>query len=121
MSAEIRQQLDQLEVSMDKAKKMVQKMETFKRLTMNKEFKEIIEKDYFEVEPSRLTMLLADPSLQDEEMQKDIYNQLNAIAYLRRYFVGINQMGRASIAQLEADAQTQEELLAEELQTGTEG
>lgn len=116
MSAELQQQMNELEISMDRAKKFVHKMDVFKRLTTNKDFKEIIEKDYFELEPSRLTMLLADPSLQDDEMQQDIKNQLLAIAYLRRYFVGINQQGRAAINQLEADEQTQEEILREELE-----
>lgn len=126
MSVENEMQLQQLEISMSQAKKRIAKMDILKRLVKNKDFKELIEEDYFEKEPGRLTLLLADPSCQDEEIQKDIHNQMIAIAYLRRYFVGINQMGRTAIASLEADEQTQEEILAEDLgieleDTGTEG
>jgi hypothetical protein len=123
MSSENDMQLHQLEVSMSRAKEQISKMECLKRLTTNKDFKELIEADYFTKEPSRLTLLLADPSCQDKEILDDIHNQMIAIAFLRRYFLGINQMGRAAINALEADEKTQEEILAEELglETGIEG
>lgn len=108
-----RQQIEQIELSMEHAKENISKMESLLTLTKNKDFQRIIEEGYFEKEASRAVLLKADPNMQDDESQKALSNQIIAIGYLRQYFTTIMQVGRMSENALEADEQTHAELLAE--------
>lgn len=120
MGDEIQQQLDQLELSKEEAQGHIDKMRLLHRLTQNKDFKDLIEKDLFEKEPVRLVMLKAAPGMQNEESQSIINQQIDSIGFLRQYFITINQMGRSAERSMADFDTAQEELLAEQL-TGTEG
>jgi len=105
-------QLEQIEISMKQARKSIDRMKSLEKLTNNKEFINIVLEGYFEGEASRLVLLKADPALQSVEDQKQLDNSITAIGYLRQYFITVNQVGRMSEKSLDADQETQEELLA---------
>jgi len=107
-------ELQQVELSIDQAKASIDKMKSLQTLSRNKEFVEIVHKDYFEKEASRLVLLRADDSMQDDESQKSINNQMIAIGYLRQYFQTIMQLGNMATNALKADEATREEILEED-------
>ena len=112
--SEVQEQIEQVELSMEQAKGSIELMESFKRLNQSKDFKEIIEENYFKREASRLVLLKADDSMQSDEHQASIMKQIDAIGEVRKYFVSIMQMGRMAENALHADQRTHNELLNEE-------
>lgn len=108
-------QIEEIEISIEQAKSTISTMESLLKLTKNRDFKKVVLEGYFEKEASRLVLLKADPSLQKDEDQNQIMNQINAIGYVRQYFNTIMQLGRMAERSLEADENTREELLGENL------
>jgi len=109
-------QTEELELSMDQAKRSIAAMNELQRLTKNKDFEEVILKGYFEKEASRLVLLRAEPAMADVESREIIDNQITAIGFLRQHFTTIMQFGRMAEKALKNDEETQAELLAEELE-----
>jgi len=112
--SEVQEQIEQVELSMEEAKGSIELMEAFQRLAKSKDFKEIFEENYFKREASRLVLLKADDQMQDEDSQKFILNQIDAIGQVRKYLIAINQMGRMAQNALAADQNTHNELLNED-------
>lgn len=113
MSNVIDQQIEEIEISIEQSKKLIDMMESMKKLTDNPDFKKVIIDGYFKDEASRLVLLKADDTMQDDKDQMQIMNQINAIGYVRKYFSTIYQLGHMAERSVEADKQTREELLAE--------
>jgi hypothetical protein len=107
------QDMESIELSIEQAKTNIGLMESLQRLTANNDFIKIIQSGYFEREPSRLALLKADPSQQNEESQVSIIKQIDSIGMLRQYFITVMQIGRLSHRALSDDEVTKEELLAE--------
>jgi hypothetical protein len=116
--SETQEHLQEIEVSMEEAKKAIDKMESFERLRDNTDFKKVIEEGYFEKESMRLVLLKADVNMQDDERQRDIMRQIDAIGTFREYLRSLYHIGRMAERSLEADRETQSELLEEELNNG---
>lgn len=110
-----REQIEEIELSMDQAKESISNMTSLLNLTKNEDFKRIIEQGYFEKEASRLVLLRASPQTQDEETQKSIDNAITAIGHFRQYLMTIMQIGRTAERALEQDEATHAELLQEAL------
>jgi hypothetical protein len=108
------EQIENLEVSINEAKKYVDKMHSVLALTKNRDFVDVIERGYFENEASRLVLLKADPSMQKPEDQAAILKSIDAIGYFRQYLRTTIQMGRMMEKSMQEDQATREELLAEE-------
>lgn len=81
--------VEEIEISKEHAEKMVAYGDAFKRLSEDKDFREVIFKGYFEDEAARLVMLRANPSMQADDMQQSIDKSIDAIGYLYQYFNGI--------------------------------
>ena len=107
--------LKQVEMSMDFAKGLIAKKESFDRLIQNKDFQSLIENDYFLVEASRLVGSRADPSMQDETQQKQLLGRMDGIGYLRQYLSCVNMQGTQAMVDMAAHQETREELLSEDL------
>jgi len=107
--------LRNLEIGIEQAKKAVAKMDSINKLTNNKDFKDIILEGYFEKEASRLVLLRADPAMQTEQDQNNINNAITAIGHLRLYLMSVLQTGRAAANAIHEDELTREEILAEDL------
>jgi len=108
------QQLASIEITLEQAQAAVAARKALQTLTKNPEFKELVLEGYFEKEASRVVLLRADPSMQDELNQKDLDNQIVAIGYLRQYLSGIMIKGRTAEKAIQDCNETREEILAED-------
>jgi hypothetical protein len=106
-------QIEEVELSIKQAHELIDKANTLKRLINNPDFISIVTEGYFEKEPSRLVLLKADPNMQGDKEQKMLDKSIDAIGYLRQYFVAIMQTGRMAEASLEENKNTLSELFAE--------
>lgn len=113
--ANLDQQIEQIEISIEEAKNLVEESKSLDRLTNNKDFKKLILDKYFKEEASRLVLLKADAEMQGEKEQRDIIRQIDAIGSLRIYFQTIKQLGQMAENSIASDEATREELLAEQL------
>ena len=109
----IEQQIEEIEVSIDEAKKAVELRDSILKLTKNKDFKKVIEENYFEKHASRLVLLKADPNMQKEEEQKNIMDNINAIGHFRQYLRTVIQLGNQAERDIISNEQAREEILAE--------
>mgnify|MGYP000860084518 CR=1 FL=1 len=122
MTPEIAQenQLQTIELTIEEAKKNVERMEALDRLHNSPDFKLVLLEGFLEKEALRLVRAKAFPSIRnDEERQKFINDRLSAIAEIHSWFNQINQEGAASAAAMDDYEQTREEIL-QEMQTGVE-
>ena len=115
MSNEIEGQMKQIEVSIKQAEDAVKAKTKMLRLIKNKDFKELVSEGYLKDEAVRLVLLKADPQLQSEADQAQIIKEIDAIGAFREYIRTVIGMGKTAEHSLEADRQTREELLAEDL------
>ena len=115
----IERDIQQVEVSLEHAQKAVAKGEALARLYQNKDFQQIIIEGYFKDEASRLVLLKGDLNL-NEEAERHCDKMINGVGCLRGYFQMVNHFADQAEAAMEADQQTREELLQEQLQGGDE-
>ena len=108
-------EIEQVEISIEEARKEVTKMECLLRLINNKDFATLIDDGYFVTEASRLVILRADADMQDATSQLSINNRITAVGYFRQYLQSIMQVGRMSEQGIRDDEETRQELLAEGL------
>ena len=105
--------LETIELSIKHAKKSVDLMKSLDKLTRNRDFKNVVLDGFFEKEAIRLVTLKSDPNMQDEDSQRAIIAQMDAIGGFRQYLSGVLQMGRMAQKAIVEDQETREELLAE--------
>lgn len=103
--------LEQIELSINEAKEIINRKEMLDRLTNNKDFRALIIDGYFTKEAARLVQ--NKPYAHNSEMKEDIEANIDAIGFFRMYLNGIDQMGITALRSLEADEATREEILAE--------
>ena len=113
MNPEQKMQVEQsIEISIEAAKKAIEKGDRLDRLYQNPDFKAAILEDYFEKEPARLVGLLTDSEMQDEENQTGLRNDMLGISAMRKHFIIThriaNQMKNA-VAQSEAELEAMRE------------
>jgi hypothetical protein len=109
------QQLHKIEISLENAKKAIELANCLQRLHNNPDFQTVVLQDFFVDEASRAVLLLSDPSMQIAEKQQDVHNIIIGIGSLHRYFGKIYRLGEMSVRALEADQNTKEEILEEQL------
>ena len=107
-------EIEQVELSIEHARKSVGNMKALRSLTKNKEFVSVILEGYFKEEASRLVLLKGDPAM--EQYLLSIDKQINAIGQFRQYLSTIMALGNQAERAMKDDEQTREELLAEGLQ-----
>ena len=106
--------VENIDISIEHAKKGVNKMNSVINLSKNRDFIDVIEKGYFEEEASRLVLLKADPSLQKPEDQASIIRAIDAIGNFRQYLGSVIQIGRMMEKSLADDTETKHQMLKEE-------
>ena len=111
----IEEKIEQIEISMGKAKKDINLMKALDRLGSNPDFKEVILDGYFCEEAQRLVMLKSHPSTQDAESQLSIIRGIDSIGILRQFFLARIQEGRLAEKAIEEDEETIEDLRREDL------
>jgi hypothetical protein len=109
------QHLQKIEISIEAAKKSIDLAKALQRLHDNPDFKSVILEDYFHEEAHRAVMLKADPEMALPEKQKAVEDVITGIGGLYNYFGKIYRMAEMSSRAMEADQQTREEILEEQL------
>ena len=90
------QAVQQIEVNIETANATIARKEVFLRLVDNPDFKEIIEKGYFEDEAIRLVGALSSPTMADDVTQQELQKDMIGVGRLRQYFYAIVQQGRTA-------------------------
>ncbi len=85
--------IQQIELTIEQAKAAIKKATTVRRLCESKDFKEVIEKGYFQENAARLVMLRAEPNMQEAEQQDSILKEIDAIGQLRQHILTILMLG----------------------------
>jgi hypothetical protein len=118
--SEKEKQIEQIELSIEAARKRIEDAAALDRLYKNADFRRIFLDGYFRDEASRTVLLKADPQMQGEKEQKDCDNQIIAIGMLRQHFGKVFAIGEQAEYAIEADRQAREEIMAEDiLEEGT--
>jgi len=106
-------EIEQVELTIKQAKEAVSLKDSVLKLQNNKDFVNVINKGYFENQASRLVLLRADPSMQNDRDQKEIDNSIIAIGYLRQYLSSIVQLGYKAEREVLDAEEAKQELIAE--------
>tara|TARA_B110000238_G_scaffold187935_1_gene218486 strand:- start:644 stop:976 length:333 start_codon:yes stop_codon:yes gene_type:complete len=106
-------EIEQIEVSIEAARKDVAKMDGLLRLIKNKDFQAIVDTGYFVDEASRLVVIRAEPSMQDDSVQKTINDGITAVGHFRQYLNTVMQLGRMAEQGIKEDEETRQELITE--------
>jgi hypothetical protein len=78
-------EIQQIEIGLEDAKKAVKFGQALERLTNNKDFKAVILEGLFRDEAVRLVHLKSHPAMQTEEHQKNILREMDGIGSLVSY------------------------------------
>ena len=100
--------IQEIEFSIQQAKEVVAYGEALERLLRNKDFQQVIDQGYLTDEARRLTLLLADPNL-DEKQHASVQRSLQAIGEFHQFI----QVRRAFVEEMRKHLEmAQEELEA---------
>ncbi len=109
-------QINQIELKIETAKEMVQRRKDLDKLLTVPEFLSVIEEGYFKDEASRLVMYKASPAVAgDPKEQYSIDKRIDAIGFLRQYFIGIVAMGNQAEKTILDDEETRDALMNADL------
>ena len=103
-------EIKHIELSIEDAKESVALRDAFLRLKENKDFKAIIDKAYFEHEPTRLAFLTADPSQFGTNEQAAIQRQIAGIGSLRMFLISLMHQGNMAEKAIESHEERLEEI-----------
>jgi len=109
------QELEQIEISLEMAKEKVELGEALERLQSNVDFKKVFTESYLDKYAIRLVNLKSSIRMQDDANQKYIEGQLIAIGQLNQYMAHVRSEAISAKASINADENTREEILQEEL------
>jgi len=104
--------VEQIELSMSQAKKLIERKDTLNRLFEHKDFKALIVEEYFNDEAVRLVHMMSDQSM--AEYREQIIKNMDGISTLREWFRVVKQMGEAAENELAEAQEEYIEALAEE-------
>jgi hypothetical protein len=119
--SEVENQLNEVEITIEKAKAQVEKSEALRRLEKNKDFKSIFLEGLLKEDAIGQVHLLASPQLfapgpGATAAKKSIKARLRMIGEFANYCRYIHQEGESSRAALADHEETRGELLAEQLE-----
>jgi hypothetical protein len=109
------QELKEIEVTIEDAKKAVARKDCLARLERNSDFKELIQDGFLTHHAIRQVLLKAHPGLQNEAQQQMIDQQITAIGGFKQFLISIYTEGMNAEQALTTDEITREELLKEGL------
>jgi hypothetical protein len=91
-------QVQQIELSIEEARKIVKRRDMAQKLASNREFRKLILEFYFVDEAARLVGLLSEE--ETKANREDIQDMMKGIAYLRLFLRQTIQMGNIAAAEL---------------------
>lgn len=106
--------LEILEIELSVAKEMVDIRDALVRLQKNKDFKKVIEEEYFLKEASRLVLARANLSLSADQ-KANILQMIDGIGCLSSYFDLIHRRGAEMEQTIKTNENVREDLLKEEI------
>lgn len=93
------QVIEDIELSIEQARRMVKLGQMAQNLAVNKDFKELVIDGYFRDEAARMTHLYADPNI-SEEIRAHVHRDIVGPGAFKRYLSGIVQMGNAAAREI---------------------
>lgn len=109
------QDLENIEISIEDAKKSIERKLALDRLQNNPDFVSLIEKGFLDTHAVRQVLLKAHPGMQGEAQQNLLDMQITAIGGLKQFLVNVYTEGCNASQALMDDEATREELLKEDL------
>ena len=106
-------EVEQIEITIAEARKIVEKGRLAQKLAANPTFKKIVMDGYFVEEASRLTMLYSEPTLPDN-IRAAVERDLNGPGAFKRYLSTLVRMGEQAEQEIRDGEQTLEEIREEE-------
>lgn len=104
-------EIQQIELSIEEAQKMVDRKNQLEKLFGNREFKKVVLDGYFKEEAARLATLTGDSALVAQ--RPEIFLAIQSIAKLQEYFRTVALMGNSAEAELAEAQEVLDELRAE--------
>lgn len=102
--------LQQIEITEQEAKNKVDLAKSLDRLLSNRDFKKIVTEGYFREEAIRLVMAKSNPHCQQDEVQKAITKDIDAIGSFRHYLAQIEFDGQQALKSLKDCADYREQV-----------
>lgn len=107
-------QIEEVELTIEEARKMVTRGKMAEKLASNREFKKLVLEGYFQEEAARLVHLLGDPAAAAH--REHILRDMEGIGGLKRYLSTVVQLGRQAEMEIAECEETLDELRAEDLE-----
>lgn len=104
--------IEQIELSISEARKMVERGERADRLSRNRDFIKTVLEGYFVEEASRLALLSSDPNI-PEEVRAFVLRDLNGPGAFKRYLSTLVQMGHMAAQEIHEAQETLDEIRSE--------
>ena len=105
--------IQEIELSIKEAQKMVDLGSAVQRLANNRDFKKVVMEMYFEKEAVRLVHLKANPAMQDKERQEAIVKEMDAIGSFYQFLRTLEIQADMARRAVEDGETLREEILAE--------
>lgn len=102
--------IKEVELSIEEAKKAVEIRDAIARLEKNRDFKKVILDLYFGDHAQRIAHLYSDPNVEREE----VHNQLIGIGVLKQFLLAQRQMGQNALDAMQDYEGTLDELRSQE-------
>jgi len=115
MSEGTESELKQVEISIEKAKKLIELGDALDRLRGNVYFKKLILDEYLKDYAVQMVKNMASFGMQDERQQNFIKNELIAIGSLDQFFRYVSAEAYQARISMAADEETRSEILKEEI------
>lgn len=112
--SQLQNEIEEVELTIAEARKMVEYGQVVRRLIDNPDFKKVVTEDYFGEEGSRLALLYSDPNL-DENQVRMVNNDLLGLGAFKRFIKTKLHLAAMAQHELETSSETLEELRNEEL------
>lgn len=113
MSQNPMSEAEEIEVSIEEAKKFVARADDVRQLSENPVFKRLVMDGYFVQEASRLAHLSSDPTI-DEKIRGFVMRDLAGPGALKRYFQTIINMGNAAASEIRQAEEALDDIRSEE-------
>lgn len=104
--------IEEIELSIEDAKKNIRLLEALSRLQNNKDFQLLIEDEFFVQGAARAVSMKSSPNFQEPHQQRVVDNVIVGIGQLQQFFNKVYQIGQMSRRSLEEYEEEHQRLLA---------
>lgn len=105
-------EVNELEISIAEAKKMVDRKDQALKLASNREFRKLILEGYFKEEAARLVEVSALPHFEDK--RDEIFGEIKGISYFQQYLRNIVRAGEVAERDIRDQSEELDMLRSEE-------